>query len=106
MVLEGAGNDLRRAGTALVHQDHDAQVGEHLALTCAERLALIDGPSPGLHHHLARFQEQVRDGNPLVQGPPRIPPQVEDQLPNSLPEEGIHSLPDLPRGGLGHRLEG
>ena len=105
MVLQCAGDDLRGARRAIVHQRDDRQLWPRLARLVVE---LLGGPpctAAGRNDLLLRVEEEIGDLDALIEQSAGVHPQVQDERLHAL---GLHRADlglQLVGGRLGHGIE-
>src|SRR6266513_741501 len=105
VILERAGDDLRRARGPAVHQDDDGEAGPWLGLGVPIRAGGVGVTAALRHDLLAGIQEQLAHGDSLIQQAARIAAQVEEERLHALLEQTVDGLAELRRRLLAHGRE-
>jgi len=104
-VLQGARDDLRPRGRAVLDEDGEREIERRRRGAGGESHVLAPNPALGVRHQLVREKEQIAHLDGGGEQSAGIAPEIEDEGARALGTEGVDGGADLTRGRLAQRRD-
>ena len=96
VILQRAGDDLRRARAAAVHEHDERELRPRLGQPIDEVAIAVLRAAAHAHDLLSRIEKEIRDADALVEQTARIAAQIEHQRPHAARAQRIDGARGAP----------